>query len=51
MDKKGKPPKKPRRQMPGQDVSGSQQRDTESGMNKVSPVPSRKPGRGNLKDH
>lgn len=50
MDKRGKPPKKPRRQLPGQDVTGQQAQGSESGMTKISPVPSRKPGRGALKD-
>lgn len=50
MDKRGKPPKKPRRQLPGQDVTGQQTQGSESGMTKISPVPSRKPGKGALKD-
>lgn len=50
MDKKGKPPKKPRRQMRGQDVAGQQPHGAESGANKISPLPTRKPGKGALKD-
>lgn len=50
MDKKGKPPKKPRRQLPGHDVAGQQAHGGESGGTKISPIPSRKPGKGVLKE-
>lgn len=49
MDKQGKPPKKPRRQLPGHDLTGQQPHAAETGTNKISPLPSRKPGKGAVK--